>query len=474
MDLKAAKVQIFHGSIARRVILRAFFLAAVFSIAPLVHILYGPYLKMLAPTASVYCSMHMGESTANISSDRYMLQGRFLNPFWGSIEANQCEEYVNLTANVVRELEGKQLLNRDVNALCVGEGSAVAASALRNLGFSDAYDADERRFFSLKRKQFVYELDYQEKAFSFVFARDLDMVTVPALLVLEVERVLSPGGIGAVLVGISGSPPTSLIRSATPISSVLKSSSIVHVNHINNLTLVVFKKRNENTGYFEQYRLPADCPSLTMNRPFIEQMEPLVKEKPMDSDKGFSYLPKFVDLSSKKRFVYVDIGAGKHLNPNVTNWFLPSYPIERRAFNVYFVDHNTSVMLSYVRKPGITFVYHPGLAGYKANISIDDGNLEPFLGETGFDFVAWFKETLQYADFVVLKMNAGKVELKFLSQLFESGAICYVDELFLHCSGSVDGEGSMPVDCMELLKDLRNSGVFVHQWWGDHNPTSIS
>ena len=473
MDSKAAKFQILHGSVARRVLFRSFLIASAMSIIPLVHILSGPYLKMLAPIASGGCAVHLGQSPSNFTPSRYVFQGRHLNPIWSSIEPTQCGEYVNLTDVVVRELVSKQLLNPvGARALCIGEGSALAAKALRDLGFSDARDIDEQRLFSLKRRQFVYEIDHKEESFDFVFSRDLDMVSVPALVVLEIERVLSPGGIGAVLVDNSGSSSTSnsLIRSATPISSVLKMSSVVHVSHINNHTLVTFKKRIENVGYFEQYRLPADCPSFINNRPFIAQMEPLVKEKPIGSENLLSYLPKFVDLSLKKRLVYVDIGAGKHLSSNVTNWFPPNYPIDREAFNVYFVDHNTSVLLSYVRKPGITFVYHPGLSGTKSNASVDE-DLEPYLGNTGFHFHAWFKETSQYADFLVLKMNAGAVELKFLSELFESGAICYVDELFLHCPGFVGGEGAAPVDCVDLLKDLRNSGVFVHQWWG-HNDRS--
>ncbi|TQD70279.1 hypothetical protein C1H46_044186 [Malus baccata] len=287
-------------------------------------------------------------------------------------------------------------------------------------------------------------------------------------------KLRSSDGKTAMLVGSSVSSPNSLIRSATPISSLLKSSSVVHVNYVNNFTLVVFKKNYDNAGLFEQYHLPADCPSLTSNRPFIGKMERLVKEKPVEYGKRFAYLPNFVDVSSKRRLVYIDIGAAAHLNANVTNWFLPSYPIERKDFNVYFVDHNTSVLLSYVKKPGITFVYHPGLAGIKPQVNVPiDGITDPYVGDEGFDFLVWFKETVGFADFVVLKMNAGNVELKFLTELFESGAICFVDELFLHCSGQVDAGGEMPVDCMDIFGSLRSSGVFVHQWWGDGNPGDV-
>ncbi|KAJ6913699.1 hypothetical protein NC651_016054 [Populus alba x Populus x berolinensis] len=87
--------------------------------------------------------------------------------------------------------------------------------------------------------------------------------------------------------------------------------------------------------------------------------------------------------------------------------------------------------------------------------------------DEGFDFLAWFRETVQYADFVVLKMKAGEVELKFLSGLFKSGAICFIDELFLSCSDQDGEKGREKGDCLDLFKSLRNTGVYVHQWWGE-------
>ncbi|KAI5425931.1 hypothetical protein KIW84_031670, partial [Lathyrus oleraceus] len=124
-----------------------------------------------------------------------------------------------------------------------------------------------------------------------------------------------------------------------------------------------------------------------------------------------SYLPKFVDVSTRKRLVYTDIGVGELLNANVSDWFLPLYPIDQKDFNVYFVHYNTSIMLSHVKRPGITFVYHPGLAGKvvtEADVDVDeeeDEEVDPYVGEEEFDFLAWFKETVQYADFVVRKMK---------------------------------------------------------------------
>lgn len=460
MDFKALKFQILSGSIARRVLLRAFMIASALSIVPLLQNFSGT-------NPGLFDSINFRECDVNFmfaGSD--LLKNRIFKPIWDSFE---CKKDVNLTTNVARELMRMELLDYSANALCLGEGSGSAVYALRELGFHNACGVYRHPFFSLRQRKLVYELGYPDNSFDFVLSRDLDKVSVPALLVLEIERILKPGGIGAMLVGGADSNSNNLIRSATPISSLLKTSSIVHVGYVQNFTLVVFKKRIYSAGYFEQFRLPADCPAVMNNSPFIEHMEPLVENKEAGFDKQISYLPSFVDMASRKRLVYVDIGAGDDLNSSVTDSFLASYPVDRKAFNIYFVDHNTSVLFSCVKKPGVTFIYYPGLAGEKAaatqNSEVED--LDPSVEDEGFDFLAWFVETVQYADFVVLKMKAGVVELKFLTDLFKSGSICYVDELFLNCSNHPDGKNAENGDCRDMLQSLRSSGVFVHQWWGE-------
>ncbi|XP_025663941.1 uncharacterized protein [Arachis hypogaea] len=415
----------FKASIAKTLFFRALFLASAISLLSLLRFL--PTLHFLS--ASLAPETHLQCLNQNTSGS-YLFQSRVYNSFWDSFN---CINHANFTTSAVNHLLRNHFLNRKATSLCVGQPSPMpAVSAMRQLGFTSVTAV------SLSHNTLLSQLHYQDSSFDFVFTKDVDKVSVPALLLLEVERVLKPGGIGALLIRPNHAPSSS-------VSSMLRSSSVVDVTLVNGITLVVFKKRSSSAFVFNHH-LQGDCPSLNSTKPLIELMEPLADEETsQEHEKRISYLPKFVNMSNRKRLVYIDIGVGGVPN-NVTNWFFPSYPIDFRDFNVYFVHYNTSILLSHVKRPGITFVYHPGLSSSSK-------------GEE-FDFHAWFKETVQQADFVVLKMNAGNVEMKFLRDMFESGAICFVNELFLSCSENTEEKG-----CMDIYKGLRDSGVYVHQWW---------
>ncbi|KAK6163301.1 hypothetical protein DH2020_000165 [Rehmannia glutinosa] len=327
-----------------------------------------------------------------------------------------------IDANGPRGLMGKNLLQSNAKSLCVGERSASAVLALRHLGFFNAYGVDMHPFFSLFKRRFVYELNFEDNHFDFVFSEDLDRLLVPALLVLEIERVLRPGGTGAILVGTR-------IRSATSVASFLNSSDVVHVCAIGSFTLVIFKKRLEGFASFERFHLPANCPSIANNQPFIKYIEPL---GPFHHE--LSYLPEFLNISSRNKLVYINVGVGEYAKASIAKMSKP-----------YCADHHAAFK---------------SLAGDNTASDItDDEFYSAPMDDEGFDFVRWFKETVSDGDFVVLMMKAKPVELNILVELFETGAICRVDELFLQCLDSAD--------CKNLLKSLRKSGVYVHQWLGD-------
>lgn len=347
----------------------------------------------------------------------------------------------NLNKAVFEALMEKNFLRSDARVLCVGERSASALLALRHLGFFNAFGVDRHPFLSLVKRRFVYELSFEDNYFDFVLSEALDRVSIPALLVLEMERVLRPGGTGAMLVA-----------APTTATGFLKSSDVVYVCRVGSFNLVVFKKRPESFASFEHFQLPASCPCLENNRPFMKNIEPLGQQP--------SYLPDSMNISSRNRLIYINLGAGEYAKASVAKMSKPYCSNHHEAFEVFIIDHKTSVLSSFVMDPGINFVYHPALAGDAVSPEVSsDEFLSAPMDEEGFDFVRWFKETVSEGDFVVLMMKAKLVELNILVELFESGAICHVDELFLRCSAGGD--------CTNLFKSLRKSGVYVHEWLGD-------
>ncbi|GAB4833668.1 hypothetical protein Ancab_031913 [Ancistrocladus abbreviatus] len=467
---KALKWQVLHGSLARRVLIRTFLLAIAISSLPFIQL----FCDDINPTELYAVNNSGGCVTTDLGYlDPDSFLGRVLKPFtpiaFPHLRYAQCKEDENLATAVVGELMGKHLLSHDAKALCVGWGAGTAVSTLRGLGFGNVDGVYRHAYFARKHMQVVFELHHKDNSFDFVLAKGLDKLSVLVLLVNEMERVLKPGGVGAVLVGIKSSNPSSVIRSATPVSSFLKGSNVIHVTRLSGFTLIAVKKRFDSLVSFEQHGLLPNCPSIRMSKPFIGHMEPLVEQKPIGEFRRITYLPNLIDVTPKGRLVYIDMGAREAANFNNSNWFLPSYPVDSNAFDVYIVDHDALVLSSHVNKPGVTFIYHPGLAGTVGksdSAAVQDIEL-PFDDEE-FDFLAWFIDTVDSADFVVLKMNMGKAESKFLFELFESRAICSVHELFLQCSDSSHESGSINPNqrCMDLFKGLRSSGVFVHQWWG--------
>lgn len=465
MGVEMLKLKLMPSSFRRRVILRSLVIICAFSVVSVLRNLgganQGENSNNTQPCKVDECAVNFAFLGPFLFSGNGLLSNRFLKPVLNYLESEKCKENIYLTTEVVRELTGMNLLSNDSNALCIGRRSVSAVLAMNRQGISDVSVAYMPPVFAFKHRKFTSELHYEDASFGFVFSMDLETVTVPASLVYEIERILKPGGTGAMLVGtISGSDSNELVRSVSPVSSLLKNSSVVHVASLGEQVLVVFKRDGEDSFRLDQthHDLPADCSSVLKNRPYIGLLEPLLEEKRSDFERRIHYLPEFIDHSSRKRLVYIDIGAADHVKAS-SNWFFPSYPIDRKAFNSYFVHHNTSILTSYVKSPGVTFIYHPGLAATKTTTASLGDQEEPFVEDDSFDFLAWFKETASFADFVVLKMNTSNTELKFLSELIKTGAICSVDELFLHCTGYRD--------CTGIFKSLRNSGVFVHQWWED-------
>ncbi|XP_075504439.1 uncharacterized protein LOC142541866 [Primulina tabacum] len=458
MDLDFLKWRLLRGSLVRRVVMRAFMLVVALMLVSLVQIVR--VFRVVEPKMPSFdeCPLNLNSSpSVNFTGFLNFAPGFALPQFRASATGVRDSETVSKA--MFKLLMEKNFLSLNARALCVGEGFASDLMVLRELGYFNAVGVDIHPSFSLVKRRFVYALKFEDNHFDFVLSRGLDSVSVPSLLVLEIERVLRLGGTGAILLGSHQFYSGGSVR---PFLSLLKSSNVVHMCKIGSFTLVIFIKGHENFASFEHFQLPSNCPSVKQNMPWIKNIEPLVDKNSKPSKPEFSYLPKFLNISSRNKLLYINIGAGEFAKSSITKMSKTYCSDHHTAFEVFIIDYKTSVLSSYVMDRGTTFVYHPALAGNAAatapEISSDEFFSAPSDDE-GFDIVQWFNETVTDDDFVVLMMNAKLVELNILVELFKTGLICRVDELFLRCS---DGE-----NCKKLCNSLRNSGVYAHQWSGD-------
>ncbi|KAL3829124.1 hypothetical protein ACJIZ3_017926 [Penstemon smallii] len=442
---------------SRRVVLRAFMLVVALIVVSLMQM--AREVRVIEPIMSNFDECPFDSGSNSYPHPDFKPMG-FLNsassfafPLYQASPVSY-KENENMPRTVFKGLMEKNLLQSNAKALCVGEGSSASGVlALRELGFFDVFGVDRHPFFSLFKRRFVYEIDFKDNHFDFVFCGDLDKVSIPALLVMEIERVLRPGGTGAALVG------TFKFHSGGLVKSFLKSSDVVYSCGIGPFTVVIFKKRLKN---FEHFQLSENCPSIAKNKSFMKHIEPLGFEKEI------SYLPNYMNISSRNKLVYINVGAGEFARTSVAKMTKPYCSNHHAAFDVFVIDHRTSVLTSYVTGPGITFVYDPALAGDTSTPKMSPNKyVNESMDEEGFDFVRWFNETVVDGDFVVLMMNAKIVELNILVELFRTGAICRVDELFLGCPNEADCKANMCGDCKNLIGSLRKSGVYAHQWLGD-------
>ena len=69
-------------------------------------------------------------------------------------------------------------------------------------------------------------------------------------------------------------------------------------------------------------------------------------------------------------------------------------------------------------------------------------------------------------DFCVLKMDVEGAEFQLVPHLIATGAHRLIDEFFLESKANTTAlaEGRTAEDALQLLQNMRNAGVFAHQW----------
>lgn len=399
------------------------------------------------------------------------------------------------------------LLAPSSSAVCLG--GAPEALALRELGVASAVAVAKKRSSPLAVAGNDRHLPFPESSVDFVFAgRALDSSKRPADLAGEAARILKLDGHLVVLT--SGAGDAYSLRS---LQTLLPSLQLLRSREINGpdgsaLQELVFHKLADTpapTGNSTN-----NCTHRDHKLQIIGLAEPLIQEEPRKpwitlkrNVKNIKYLPALAGIGFKRRYVYVDVGARSY-GSSIGSWFRKQYPKQNHTFEVFAVEADPAFHAEYASKKGVTLLpYAAWVKNETLTFEINDdpgkeegstkangrgmGRIRPAAGATdgvssgevrripAFDLAEWLKRTVSEQDYLVLKMDVEGTEFDLIPRMFDTGAICLVDELFLECHYNrwqkcCPGERSPKYqntyeECLEMFTSLRESGVLVHQWW---------
>ncbi|GAB4856284.1 hypothetical protein Ancab_014212 [Ancistrocladus abbreviatus] len=404
---------------------------------------------------------------------------------WTSKETRKAVQFYS---SVFQDLLSEGFLFPDSKSLCVDTPIGQEVFALREIGVSDAIGVSKKASKPLVVSYKNSQLPFADNTFDFVFSGGggIDRSKSFGQFADDIARTVKPEG----------------SREIDGFDSTVPYIREIVMKKVSEGGISMKKDDNFDGSYLNKCWVPG------YKQELVGKAEPLIAEEPLKpwitlkrNMQNIKYLPSMVDISFKSRYVYVDVGARSY-GSSIGSWFRKQYPKQNRTFEVYAIEADKAFHEEYKVKKGVRLLPY---AAWVKNETLffeinhdpgDDpeekggkgkgmGRIKPVSSASelasrvdkikGFDFANWLKNTVSERDFVVMKMDVEGTEFDLIPRLFETGAICLIDEIFLECHYNrwqrcCPGQRSEKYkktygQCLELFTSLRERGVLVHQWW---------
>ncbi|GLT92781.1 hypothetical protein SLE2022_106010 [Rubroshorea leprosula] len=423
---------------------------------------------------------------------------------------------VNFFSSVFQDLMSEGYLLPNSKSLCVETPGGQEVFALREIGVGDSIGIFKKASKPLVISGEGHRIPFRNNTFDFIFSGGarLDKSVRPSEFASEITRTLKPEGF---LVFHVKAKDTYSFNSFLGLFDSCELEKMRHIDGFDSslpyIREIIMKKKSEILGHGVKISggdSGNECSFQEHKRDLIRNAEPLITDEPLKpwitlkrNIQNIKYLPSMVDISFRGRYVYVDVGARSY-GSSIGSWFRKKYPKQNRTFDVYAIEADRTFHEEYRLKKKVTLLpyaawirnetlsfevnhdpNHPGLEDVKdkgrgmgriqpkkSSGNVVDGEVDEI---QGFDFAEWLKKTVTEKDFVVMKMDVEGTEFDLIPRLFETGAICLIDEIFLECHYNrwqrcCPGQRSTKYEktygqCLDLFTSLRESGVLVHQWW---------
>ncbi|WJX82239.1 hypothetical protein P8452_65022 [Trifolium repens] len=422
---------------------------------------------------------------------------------------------VSFYSSVFHDLIGGGFLSSDSKSLCVETPTGRDVFALREIGVKNAIGISKKSVKPLVKSGTGDRIPFGDNYFDFVFSGEGSFArsVKPAVFAAEIARTLKPGGFA-------------VFHFTNPKDSYSFNSFLDLFHCFKVMKLHVLEGFDSSMPYIHETVLKNECVDYGAGKfdndydshsngncyvpgykkDLIRIAEPLIEKEPLKpwitlkkNIMNIKYLSSMVDISFKNRYLYVDVGARSY-GSSIGSWFRKQYPKQNKTFHVYAIEADKTFYKEYGLKKGLTLIPYAAWVKNETlafEIHRDPGEhvevkgrgmgrIQPlqttgkeFDGEVekiqGFDFANWLKNTVSKNDFVVIKMDVEGTEFDLTPRLFETGAICLIDEIFLECHYNrwqrcCPGQRSSKYEktydqCLELFNSLRQSGILVHQWF---------
>ncbi|KAL3498923.1 hypothetical protein ACH5RR_041655 [Cinchona calisaya] len=362
-------------------------------------------------------------------------------------------EAVHYYYAVFQRLSQEGYLSPTSKSLCTKDQDSIA---LKRIGISDVFVISGHQDFDRSG----------DNTFDFEFLSETTVKHVlsnqPVQTAFQVCRTLRYRGYLAVHIEIKDEYSFNSFINLFPCCKLVASRYIRSLNssHHSVRELVLRKNSKDsisNNGLerCSKETVPKYKWDLIRNLEELEEKEPAgdwtERAKYKESIKLFKYLPSLVDLSFKKRYIYIDLGARTY-DSTIGNWFKKLYPKQNKGFEIYAIEADKNfheeykkkkdvILLPYaawIRNQTLVFGTRNKRREYTGKVQSDKSEImQDYKGEQNvvqaFDFADWLIRSFSKQDFVVLKMDVEGTEMDLIPRLVETGAICLIDELFVEC-----------------------------------------
>ncbi|CAI9768404.1 unnamed protein product [Fraxinus pennsylvanica] len=430
------------------------------------------------------------------------------------------QKVVRFYSSIFQGLIYEGFLSPSYKVLCVETQTGADVFALKEIGVEDSIGIFKKAFKPLVISGQGFKQPFKNSTFDFVFSGG-GMIEKSAKLAdfaIEISRTLKHEGFLVVHTGTKDEYSLNSFLDLFPFCKLEKTRDIDGIDSQMPFIREIVMKKVSGYGNIKQFfdygmeNLGVDfvtkCSVPGYKQELIHKAEPLIEEEPKKpwitfkkNIKNVKYLPSMADISFKQRYVYVDVGARSY-GSSIVSWFKKQYPKQNKTFEIYAIEADKTFYDDYKYKKGVTLLPYAAWVRNETlffEINNQDpshknvkkgrgmGRIQPvqssggssssaYVDEIqGFDFAEWLKNSVSERDYVVMKMDVEGTEFDLIPRLFETGAICLIDEIFLECHYNrwqkcCPGERTAKYQrtygqCLDLFSSLRDSGVLVHQWW---------